>query len=243
MEILGYSERGVLNSFFYEMRYAQNAVDLMDGFLGRAVFPYDNVHLFVKDITILIEQSFSDFGDADAVLLVDNDEMKQTVFIEAKVKTFEKKWDINEEFKRFKEGVSKGKVSSSNLFTQLYHKIRLFDELKSGGREKLEKGISFPECSSKSKRRIGKNEVVLKALDKIAQFTDRAFYVALVPGRLEDVLEFFLKKLENNYLSRLDGWKTINWGFITWEAVEKFCAENNLRAALNVFDHNRGQIY
>ncbi|OFV68089.1 MAG: hypothetical protein SCAL_000729 [Candidatus Syntrophoarchaeum caldarius] len=54
----------------------------------------------------MIEQSFSDFGDADAVILVNNQGDKEAVFIEAKVKTSQKPyWSILEEFEDFKIGI------------------------------------------------------------------------------------------------------------------------------------------
>ena len=109
---MGYSERGVLNSFLYEIRYDHNGLDLINEFFTKVSFPYTNANFKVEEITILIEQSFSDFGDADTVLLIDNYGKRQTIFVEAKVKTYcRKSWRIDEEFNRFKEGVSKGKVS------------------------------------------------------------------------------------------------------------------------------------
>lgn len=252
MNIIGYSERGMLNSLFYEIyytqlydpRYAQDKCRLFKDFFYFIRFPFRKDNFNLRDITILIEQSFSDFGDADAVLLIDNDERKQTVFIEAKVKTYRKRpWLIDDEFYRFKDGIAKNEVSSSNLFTQLYHKMRLFNTLKRNGIGGLQIGVEFPKCSSKGTRKIGSNEIVLKAVNKIEEFSKDAFYVALIPDSAENAKKFFQKKLVLFELPDFNEWNVKNWGYITWEEVENFCKKNRLNATLDVFKHNRGQIY
>ncbi len=74
----------------------------------------------ISDVKIVIEPSFSDFGDADAVILVNNQGVKQVIFIEAKVKTYQKHyWSILDEFEEFKSGIKANKVNSSNLFVRL----------------------------------------------------------------------------------------------------------------------------
>ena len=100
MEILGYSERGIINSLFYEMKFSQNNLQLFSDFLSLFSFPYRAVNFQISDAKILIEQSFSDFGDADAVVLVENKSWKQAMFIEAKVRAF-KNWQILIEFEKF----------------------------------------------------------------------------------------------------------------------------------------------
>lgn len=252
MNVIGYSERGVLNSLFYEIyykqlydpRYAQDKCRLFKDFFSLIRFPFRKDTFNIIDITILLEQSFSDFGDADAVLLIDNDERKQTVFIEAKVKTYRKRpWLIDDEFYRFKDGIAKNEVSSSNLFTQLYHKMRLFNTLKRSGIGGLQIGVEFPKCSSKGTRKIGSNEIVLKAVNKIEEFSKDAFYVALIPDSAENAKKFFQKKLVLFEPPDFNEWNVKNWGYITWEEVENFCKKNRLNATLDVFKHNRGQIY
>lgn len=39
MDILGYSERGIINSLFYEIKYSQNSINLLKGLLGEVEFP------------------------------------------------------------------------------------------------------------------------------------------------------------------------------------------------------------
>lgn len=154
MEIIGYSERGMINSLFYELKYSENYLRLLNDFLSLVSFPDSGVTFQVSEVKILIEQSFSDFGAPDAVILVNNHGVKQVIFIEAKVKTFQKQYrSILEEFEEFKIGIEINEVNTSNLFVQLYFKTRLIKELKSGGVKQLQEGVKFPECLLKRTER------------------------------------------------------------------------------------------
>jgi len=214
MEIIGYSERGLINSLFYEIKYSKNSLKLFNEFMSLISFPrFNNIDFLIKDITIFIEQSFSDFGDADAVFLIDNNGRKQSVFIEAKVKTFHRRsWSIEKEFKNFYEGIKQDKVSSSNLFTQLYHKLRLIRALKNGGTLSLQKGISFPQCSSRNIRKIGNNKVVLRAVKRLEQYCNDEFFVALVPDDASRVKSFYQNVLKNYNPNDFQEWSVRNWG-------------------------------
>lgn len=242
MEIMGYSERGLLNSLLYEIRYSQNNLQLFNEFLSLVSFPYIPVDFDVKEVTILIEQSFSDFGDADSVSLIDNGGRKQSVFVEAKVKTSQRRsWSIEEEFKAFEEGIKQGKVSSSNLFVQLYFKVRLVKALQNN-----EITASFPKCllpKSKKVRKIGKNKVVLKAVELVRQYSSQAFFIAIVPDDVSRAKIFYKDSLENYYPTGFPEWEVKNWGYITWAEVENFCKRHGLEETLQVFQYNLGQIY
>ena len=243
MEIMGYSERGLLNSLFYEIRYSQNNLQLLNGFLSLVSIPYFNIHFRIRNAKILIEESFSDFGDADSVLLIDNNGSKQSVFIEAKVKTFQRQsWSIEEEFRTFEEGIKQNRVSSSNLFVQLYHKVRLIKALQNGGTVLLQKGIRFPECSSKAIRKIGDNEVVLRAVEILRQYYNDVFFVALVPDDISKVKNFYHNILKN-YNPGFQEWDIKNWGCVSWAEVEDFCKKYGLEETQKVFKFNEGQIY
>ena len=76
MEIIGYSERGMINSLSYELKFSENNLRLLNDFLSLVSFPYFRVPFQISDVKILIEPSFSDFGDADAVILVNNQGVK-----------------------------------------------------------------------------------------------------------------------------------------------------------------------
>lgn len=79
VEIVGYSERGLLNPLFYEIRSSPSSLQLLANLLSLIYFPRVGVDFRIRGAKILIEQSFSDFGDADAVLLIDNEGAEQSI--------------------------------------------------------------------------------------------------------------------------------------------------------------------
>lgn len=245
MEILGYSERGVINSLFYEMKFSQNNLQLLSDFLSMISFPYREVKFKLTYAMVLIEQSFSDFGDADLVLLLNNNGNKQVIFIEAKVKTVQKQeWTIKNAFEQLQEGIRQNKVSSSNLFIQIYHKHRLSQTLQcDDGLNQLKNGVKFPKCSSKENRRIGSNEVVLKAVNLLAPYCGDVLFVALVPDFTSNLDSFYEKDLKNYSPEEFPEWKVQNWGYLSWEKVETFCRDKKLKGTLKIFEWNKGQIY
>ncbi len=244
MEILGYSERGLINSLCYELRYSQDNLQLLNNFLSLVSFAYRTVNFQISEAKILIEQSFSDFGDADLVLLVNNLKSKQVIFIEAKVKTYQRAyWNILEEFEEFKGGIEKEKVSSSNLFVQLYHKVRLVKTLQTGGIKQLQNGVQFPICSSKNHRKIGNNKVVLNAINQLKDYYKESLFIALLPENDSNLRNFYKNTLKNYCPQGFQEWDIRDWGYISWKQVEEFCKRNNLKGTLKNFKWNEGQIY
>lgn len=227
------------------MKYSQNNIKLINDFLSMASFPFQKVNFQISDVKILIEQSFSDFGDADVILLLkDNEGEKHVVFLEAKVKTFQKSyWSILEEFEEFKRGIEKNNLKTSNLFVQLYHKVRLISALQIGGIKQLQNGVQFPRCSSKIDRKIGNNEVVLKAVNLLIDYCKNALFIALVPDNLPAIEDFYKNTLKDYYPTGFQNWDTKNWGYVSWKQIEEFCRKYNLMETLKNFEFNRGQIY
>ena len=244
MEILGYSERGLINSLCYELKYSPDNLQLLNNLLSLVSFPYRTVNFQISEAKILIEQSFSDFGDADLVLLVNNIKSKQVIFIEAKVKTYQRVcWNIFEEFEEFKEGIEKDKVSSSNLFVQLYHKVRLVKTLQTGGIKQLQTGVQFPRCSSKIHRKIGNNQVVLNAINQLKDYYNEALFIALLPENDSNLRNFYNGTLKDYDPEGFQEWVIRDWGYISWIRVEEFCKRNSLEGILKNFKWNEGQIY
>lgn len=135
MKLTGYSERGALNALLYEIAYSSKACSLLEHLLNLAHFPQGKqIGSEFTHVDVLVEQSLSDFGDADAILLLDTGGKKTAVFLEAKIKPAQtKSWTLDRQFELFRQGCStEGELNSSNLFTQLYHKARLVDGLRSG---------------------------------------------------------------------------------------------------------------
>ena len=77
MKILGYSERGIINALFYEIRYSKQPETLLGELISKIKFPFlDDFSLSVVNSEIFIEQSFSDFGDSDVLILIDTGKAK-----------------------------------------------------------------------------------------------------------------------------------------------------------------------
>lgn len=230
MKILGYSERGIINSLIFSIG---EDIDYMNQFVElitlRAPFELGEPISY----TILLEQSFSQFGDADLVIIIhykhyenlkdENPEDKKVLFIEGKVKTFKGNWNIVNEFNKFDKG-EKYPGSSSNLFFQLYLKKLMIDnwqvinkDPKSGIASKFER-----------QRKIGENGIVRKAFNLIA--CKEAYYIGLIPTSQDNIDKF--KKDNNSGLH-----------FLSWEKVHKFCNDHDLKKVLEIFEHNDEQIY
>lgn len=244
MRILGYSERGIINALLYEIQTSPDAEPLLEMLLAQAVFPFvGNSAFSVASAEVLIEQSFSDFGDADAVFLIKTGKQRISVFVEAKVKPSQTaRWLIEDEFGKFVAG-TRSKLDSSNLFTQLYHKLQMITALRSGGTSALQVGVPFPQSSSKPIRKIGSNAVVLRAVAKIQEYLDATYYLAIVPDKPSNVNRFFSDKFRQATFAELVGWNIQSYGYLTWSDVVNFCVEHKLDNTLQVFKFNEGQIY
>jgi len=251
MDIKGYSERGMVNSLFYEMRCREDGDDLLNAFISLIKFPKYFQDFKITGASIYIEQSYSDFGQADVVLLVENLYKKQSLFIEAKVKTASKRtWSIKDEFEGFSKGIKdyyyvmeRGAVYYSNLLAQLYYKLRMVKAVERDGLAEIKRGVNFHECFGKKTRKIGSNKIVLKAVEELLLYRDESFFVMLVPDTEKNLGNFFRDIKFNFGSSELKEWDTAQWGYLTWEAVEKFCELHQMTNTLANFEHNRGQIY
>lgn len=248
MKVIGYSERGVVNSLFYEMSYRPSPKDkeLLGDFVGHMHFPFSTCAVSeIREATVLVEQSLSDFGDSDAIILLDTDKGPLAIFIEAKVKRSQSgEWGIDREFRAFRNPAPDLKNHSSNLFTQLYYKLRFANGLRED-LTNLEKGLSFSkQISKKETRRIGKNPVVRRAVEeKIGPFLENTRYVALVPDQLKNVEDFFENTLKTSPPEGYREWDVSHYGFLCWSEVEDFCKKKDLGNTLEVFEYNRGQVY
>jgi len=228
MKILGYSERGIINSLIFSIGEDKT---LMDAFIKEIGIE----ELFhpeqPKDYEILLEQSFSGFGDADLIVIIEYKSHKKVLFIEGKVKTFyPKSWSLQKQYDKYKQGEYKG--YSSNLFYQLYLKSLLFQN-KGKIKWEYDKVTNFNDVIARCRvrdRKIGKNEIVWKAIKKIAE-CDQEINVALVPSEKHDINIFDIKLVDYPV------------HFLTWETVHEFCKINKLKKTLDIFEYNKGQIY
>lgn len=244
IEVRGYSERGMINAMMYEMNYAPDGIEMLRNFLKLCVFPNVNPDFEnFQSARIRIEQSFSDFGDLDLLILLEGNP-KQSVFLEAKVKTFQansrsifKEWDI---FKQVVQGTltkkEKGSNHGSNLFIQLYRKMRLIYKLQNPNLQ-LQPNII-------GKWSLGENRVVRKAAEELAQYSSKTWFIALVPDSQKDIADFFKNKLQN-FPTELPDWNIFNVGYLAWESLENYCRNfpNEWIQTLSNFDYNHEQIF
>lgn len=217
MKIYGYSERGIINSLIYSIGENNR---LVNEFL-HLIFPASIIGN-PTDYKILIEQSFSDFGDADLVVVAEySSKEKKSFFFEAKVKTFLGSWNIETQYNKY---ISNQKYDgwTSNLFYQLYLKKIMIDNFASiiSGVEDMHKGNKM--------RKLGKNAIVHSAAKMVC--ANQAYYVGIVPTKKQDIKTF------------LDG-KTLDIKLLSWETVHEFCKQNNLIKVIDMFNHNEKQIY
>ena len=162
MKILGYSERGIINSLIFSIGEDKT---LMDAFISLINIPeIEKLKGTAKDYTILLEQSFSRFGDADLVIIIhyENPEDNKVLFIEGKVKTYQRKlWSLEKQFEKF-EVADRYDGYSSNLFFQLHLKKLMFENLS----EIITNG-GIDELRYSDYRKMGDNPIVKKAFEKL----------------------------------------------------------------------------
>lgn len=84
MDVVGYSERGLLNAIFFTVAHEINGADLVNQLISLAKWPHRETPTLGQCERIMIEQSFSGFGTCDAVLLFGPKETGQVIFVEAK---------------------------------------------------------------------------------------------------------------------------------------------------------------
>ncbi len=99
MEIIGYSERGIINSLIFSIGEDKNLMDKFVQLLNiEELKGMDNP----VDYEILLEQSFSGFGSADLIIIIEYKDCKKVVFIEGKVKTSQTRtWSLKRQFEQF----------------------------------------------------------------------------------------------------------------------------------------------
>jgi len=231
MKILGYSERGIINSLIFSIGEDK---DLMDEFISLINIPeIEKLKDTAKDYTILLEQSFSRFGDADLVIIIkyENPKNKKVLFIEGKVNTFKGNWNIQSQFDKYNEPINDENIIKptnywSNLFSQLYLKKLLIENWNN---------IAFEEnfeinTAYLGNRKIGSNETVMNALQFIKCDISDAYFVGLIPSTDSEIKNFKENNITGNH-------------YISWGKVHEYCEDYKLEKVLDIFKYNEGQIY
>jgi len=255
-DLCGYSERGMMNALFYDINGAPTDSDRLKrlhAFLSLCRFPNNLGQYPFRDIRfqsakIRIEQSFSGFGDPDTLILLDEDSAgdarKHAIILEAKVKTDQKNaWYIRDEWREFLGRVAQ-QQSDSNLFIQLYRKLRLVRHLLDPGEEV--EASSVPGCW-----RIGTNKTVKQAGLELAEYCESVWYLSILPDSATNVERFYRQILSgftpNEDGRRLPGWDVSRWGFLCWSDLRQFCEQQDQLphwpGLRRNFEYNGPQIY
>jgi len=248
ISIKGYSERGIINALFFELlSKGRNGIDILNKILEEVKFVNGKLPK-IESVEILIEPSLSDFGDADVVLLcISPNSEFFTVFIEAKVKC-DQNWSLSKQLESFCKPINypnDRKLNSSNLFTQILHKL-VFATI--ADIKMLEKGINFGNISAKIIRKIGKNKTVVRFVELIKKHAtlENTYFVAITPEISMHVIEEFVStipkfislskagfNIEENSLNHI--------GIVGWNSIENISTQ--LKTTKANFDFNKGQIY
>ena len=240
--IYGYSERGIFNSIIYYLEFRKPG--LIGEFLEKL-----GVLGFTKGkhtFTFLNEQSFSDFGDNDLTIIIDEDkpEEKVVVFVEGKVKTFSKssEYSLKDAYDEIEHCIKNAgdnvtRIDTSNLFIQLYFKYLLSkgEDIVSVDNDNLKKIIT------KNERKIGENDVVIRAHNKYIKGAKKYHYVAIIPKQKDksETLQEYFKKLD--LMKNEDVKDNIHCAF--WQDIEAFFVSEKAEPVINNFNYNKGQIY
>lgn len=218
MSILGYSERGIVNSLIYTIGECE---DRLKEFIELIVPKIE-----IEDpigYEILLEQSFSNFGTSDLIIMIRcrKPEDNKVLFFEAKVKAH-RNWNIVDEYNDYQ---NPNTDNHSNLFYQLVMKKKLIKNYN-------ENGIIRVQRNEYRWITTGDNPVIIKAIKKMRDFKE-AYYIGIIPDNDIDIETFKMNILEDVKFIR----------FVSWRSIHSFCIQNNLDKVNNVFDFNIGQIY
>lgn len=246
MEILGYSERGFFNTLFFSLYHRNDAAHLISSLIGKARWPGRGAgpQDFGMCDLIFTEQSFSDFGDADTVLRFVRGNGTHAVFLEGKRGDLR----VQREWQKFTNACQTGqgyKGLTSNVFCQLYFKQRMMRALAQGGITLLQQGLDCPRPLQRNqkdpRRKIGKNPVVLDAVNRLAACGQHTSFLMIVPEDDAAISTAWTTFVNAGFV--LNGWSLQDCGFLSLRNVDQFCRGKNLVDVIRVLDYNKGQLF
>lgn len=244
IELLGYSERGVINAICEDIHHSADPHSRLAEFLSWFDFLEDKPNLSgdaISEALLLVEQGFSHFGDLDLLVLVEFTSGHKLCFlIEAKVcndtdswTTIEARWD------EFTEQLAGRADNTSNLFVQLHRKVRLVEKLRGGS-------IFTTDCLI-PEGKLGDNRIIAKACNKLKEYLTyegAAWFGAILPDT-QDALTSFAKTNFGAYPTRnvLPTWSADRWGFLSWHVVAAAAHEGEWPRTKATLEWNEGQIF
>jgi hypothetical protein len=244
IELLGYSERGVINALCEDIRHSADPHSRLAEFLAWFEFLESTPSLSgeaISKATLLVEQGFSDFGDLDLLVLVEFASGRRLCFlIEAKVSNDTNSWlTVDDRWKEFTDQLA-GKIDkTSNLFVQLHRKVRLIAKLRAEG--------DFTTDCLVPRGSKGDNRVVNKACRTLKEYLPEdgtAWFGAILPDTQES-LRLFAKThfgaFPLGYV--LPTWSAERWGLLSWRVVAMKVRGSGWPRTKATLEWNEGQIF
>lgn len=242
VRLLGYSERGMVNAVCDDMAHSLVGASAVSSFLSWFDFPGANRPDFsnIESATLLVEQSFSDFGDLDLLILIENTNRRlQAILIEAKVSNDTRSWaTVDDRWDEFLAMLDGGDWNTSNLFVQLHRKVRLVESLTDPPR-RFDADLFVPRGSH------GQNIVVQRAVAELKKYIrdGNVWFGAILPDAPADLEAFSRDTLQTSTVAQhLPNWNTSRWGFLSWRTIDEKTKQGWPRTQA-AFEWNRGQVY
>ncbi|WP_036877635.1 hypothetical protein [Xylanibacter oryzae] len=189
VNILGYSERGVMNALFYGITYEKDEKKQRAAI--EAIINAESTNetkTNYQKFDFYMEFSLSEFGSPDLTIIATDDNKKKTAFfVEAKVSNG-KRYNINNEYRKFDrylKNENNDKNHASNLFFQLGLKKCYLQLIKESEVNKLGRLIKV----SDNPRKLGDN-VVVKKLSEIIKTCNSFKFLAIIPKQKEQLKEY-----------------------------------------------------
>ena len=218
LKVLGYSERGIFNSIVFQIREHPEKMQEFITALNVEIDINENMNFI-----LLNEQSFSDFGNSDLVIIIEQNKQKTVIFVEGKVKTYnQKSYSLVKEFEKIEKDKHYKQVSS-NIFAQLYYKYLL---------TQIDVNNQFTDSKvGKKVKKLGKNQIIINAYEQYIKFASKYYFVAILPDN-----DGFLDKYK-----QLDFMPVENIHYTSWKQIEELF--NDSPCVKETFEYNKGQIY
>jgi len=202
IKLLGYSERGMMNALADDIHHSTDPTSTLSEFLSWFDFPMTDSPPCFQDIenaTLLVEQSFSDFGDLDLLILLEHrDKRRQAILIEAKVSNDTNSWrTVEDRWDEFTQMLNGGEGTTSNLFVQLHRKVRMVKFLLSK-KDGYEPDIFTPRGSQ------GTNQVVGRAIELVREYIGdgNVWYGAILPDETGELDAFASETLRSSHVDQ-----------------------------------------
>jgi len=244
VDLIGYSERGMMNAISEDLAHSSSP-DLVGDFLSQFSFPTAPAPDWkdIKQVKILVEQSFSDFGDADMLILIEHTDesrkKRKAIFVEAKVSNDTDSWKtIDERWREFLCILDGGEGSTSNLLVQLHRKVRLVEMLRN--RDQFATDLLIPRGT------LGSNQTVDKAANLVQEFVCEGdvYFVAILPDTTDALTQFFGEEPSSASLGeKLPCWSVQNFGFLSWHKLASAVTIARWPRTMATFEWNAGQIF